>query len=559
MNKSNKKLILEEYSGEFKFEKINKEININFNRVAFIYFVFIIIFILFTLKIFYLGNTNLELKNDKKTKSEFRSTIIDRNDVIIAKSVITKNIGINPNEVADKNKLILNLKLIFPDKDYDLISKKLDQDKFFYIEKQISQKKYKKIFLLGDKSIIEERKITRIYPQENLFSHIIGQIDDNNLGVSGIEKYFDYELKTSKQPLKLSLDTSIQHLIRNELISFQEIFKYVGSSAILMNINNGEVISMVSLPDYDLNKRGKLNDELFINRATKALYEVGSVFKTFTFAAALDEKIIKPDTQFNNLEKKISCAGNLIREYEEKIPKNLTAEDILIRSGNIGSVRIAQRIGIDRYSEFLGQIGILDKMEFQLEETGTPLPVRWGKCKLATASFGHGITTTVLQLAKGYAIISNGGYNVEPTIIKNLNPNFKRERIIDEKISKDLNSVLRKIVNTKIGTANQANIPGYEIGGKTGTAQKSVDGVYVKEKINTFVGVFPISEPKFVIVVMLDEPKINKDYIYEYKDGSGFKLKGTPRNTAGWTSVEITGKILEKIGPILATKYMEFN
>ena len=222
MNKSNKKLILEEYSGEFKFEKINKEININFNRVAFIYFVFIIIFILFTLKIFYLGNTNLELKNDKKTKSEFRSTIIDRNDVIIAKSVITKNIGINPNEVADKHKLILNLKLIFPDKDYDLISKKLDQDKFFYFLKKISQKKYKKIFLLGDKSIIEERKITRIYPQENLFSHIIGQIDDNNLGVSGIEKYFDYELKTSKQPLKLSLDTSIQHLIRNELISFRK-------------------------------------------------------------------------------------------------------------------------------------------------------------------------------------------------------------------------------------------------------------------------------------------------------------------------------------------------
>lgn len=556
MNKSNKKLILEEYSGEFKFEKINKEININFNRVAFIYFVFIIIFILFTLKIFYLGNTNLELKNDKKTKSEFRSTIIDRNDVIIAKSVITKNIGINPNEVADKHKLILNLKLIFPDKDYDLISKKLDQDKFFYIEKQISQKKYKKIFLLGDKSIIEERKITRIYPQENLFSHIIGQIDDNNLGVSGIEKYFDYELKTSKQPLKLSLDTSIQHLIRNELISFQEIFKYVGSSAILMNINNGEVISMVSLPDYDLNKRGKLNDELFINRATKALYEVGSVFKTFTFAAALDEKIIKPDTQFNNLEKKISCAGNLIREYEEKIPKNLTAEDILIRSGNIGSVRIGQKIGIEKFKYFLKKLGLLDPIEFDILEVGKPLNFNWGKCKLATISFGHGITTTALHLTRAYAIISNGGYKVKPTLIKTSNINKNDyQKVLNPNVSNQVNKVLRKVVESKNGTAGFANVSGYNVGGKTGTAQKSIDGRYSNEKINTFVSIFPSDNPKYVLLVLLDEPKTNKEYIYNYRDGSGFKYKGNWRNTAGWTSVEVAGKIIEKIGPILATKY----
>lgn len=556
MNKSNKKLILEEYSGEFKFEKINKEININFNRVAFIYFVFIIIFILFTLKIFYLGNTNLELKNDKKTKSEFRSTIIDRNDVIIAKSVITKNIGINPNEVADKHKLILNLKLIFPDKDYDLISKKLDQDKFFYIEKQISQKKYKKIFLLGDKSIIEERKITRIYPQENLFSHIIGQIDDNNLGVSGIEKYFDYELKTSKQPLKLSLDTSIQHLIRNELISFQEIFKYVGSSAILMNINNGEVISMVSLPDYDLNKRGKLNDELFINRATKALYEVGSVFKTFTFAAALDEKIIKPDTQFNNLEKKISCAGNLIREYEEKIPKNLTAEEILIRSGNIGSVRIGQKIGIEKFKYFLKKLGLLDPIEFDILEVGKPLNFNWGKCKLATISFGHGITTTALHLTRAYAIISNGGYKVKPTLIKTSNINKNDyQKVLNPNVSNQVNKVLRKVVESKNGTAGFANVSGYNVGGKTGTAQKSIDGRYSNEKINTFVSIFPSDNPKYVLLVLLDEPKINKEYIYNYRDGSGFKYKGNWRNTAGWTSVEVAGKIIEKIGPILATKY----
>ena len=343
------------------------------------------------------------------------------------------------------------------------------------------------------------------------------------------------------------------------MLKANDIFQTEGSAAILMNVNNGEIISMVSTPDFNINKRENLEDKKFINRATKAVYEFGSVFKTFTLASGLNYGEIELDTEFKELPKTIYCSGRPIREYDQDIPDTLTAEEVLIRSGNIGSVRIAQRIGTDRFSEFLSKIGILDKLEFQLEEIGTPLPIRWGKCKLATASFGHGVTTTMLQLAKGYSIISNGGYDVKPILIKKLNPNLKGDRIINEEVSKDINSALRKIVTTKIGTANLANIPGYEIGGKTGTAQKSINGVYSKEKVNTFVGVFPITEPKFIIVVMLDEPKINKDYIYEYKDGSRFKLKGTPRNTAGWTSVEITGKILEKIGPILATKYMEFN
>ena len=175
---------------------------------------------------------------------------------------------------------------------------------------------------------------------------------------------------------------------------------------------------------------------------------------------------------------------------------------------------------------------------------------------MATAAFGHGITTTLLQLAKAYSIIVNGGYDIKPSLIKK-NINLQKKRILNQNLSEKILPILRKIVTTKEGTASLANVDGYEIGGKTGTAQKSVDGVYIKEKINTFVGVFPISEPKFVIVVMLDEPKINKDYIYHYRDGSNIKYKGTPFNTAGWTSVEVVGQIIEKIGPILATKYYE--
>ena len=560
MNNSEKKLFINEYESEFNFKKNISNLKFSFNRTAFIFFFFILISIIFSIKIFYYGSVSVN-SNTINTikKKDFRADLIDRNGNLIARTVKTINVGIDPKKIKDKKKFLLKLKIIFPEKNYTIIEDQLNGKNFFYLEKKISPENYDKVKLLGEKAIRYESKISRIYPYPSLASHIIGQIDDDNSGISGLEKSLNERLITKMSPISLTLDTNIQYLIREELLKANNIFQTKGSSAILMDINNGEIISMVSTPDFNLNKRENLKDKKFINRATKAVYEFGSVFKTFTLAGGLKYDAIELNTEFKKLPKTIYCSGRPIREYDEDIPDTLTAEEVLIRSGNIGSVRIAQRIGIDRYSEFLGQIGILDKMEFQLEEIGTPLPDRWGKCKLATASFGHGITTTVLQLAKGYAIISNGGYNVEPTLIKNLNPNLKRERIIDERISKDLNSVLRKIVNTKIGTANQANIPGYEIGGKTGTAQKSVDGVYIKEKINTFVGVFPISEPKFVIVVMLDEPKINKDYIYEYKDGSGFKLKGTPRNTAGWTSVEITGKILEKIGPILATKYMEFN
>ena len=329
-----------------------------------------------------------------------------------------------------------------------------------------------------------------------------------------------------------------------------------------MNIHNGNILSLVSLPDFDPNKRENIKDKNYINKITKGVYELGSVFKTFTLAAALDENLIEVDTKFIDLEKSINCGNNTIREYDKKIPKDLTAEEILIRSGNIGSVRIGQKIGVEKFKDFLTKINVINKIEFDIDEIGIPISFKWGKCKLATTSFGHGITTTPLQLDKGYAIVTNGGFEVNPTIIKEKSEKLikYKKRIIRENVSKKINPILRKIVTTKEGTANLADVKGYEIGGKTGTAEKIVSGKYSNQKkINTFASVFPISNPEFVLVVILDEPKINSEYIYNYRDGSNFKLKGSPRNTSGWTSVEATGHIIEKIGPILATKYVEIN
>jgi len=466
-------------------------------------------------------------------------------------------VGINPLQVIDKKHLLLMLNYIFPQKKKE-IQKRLNDEKFFYLEKNISQNKYEEIMLLGDKSISSNESLIRLYPQENLFSHIIGQIDDDNNGISGIEKSFDQELKKISEPLQLTVDTDIQFLIRKELIKYQEIFRSKGSAAILMNVNNGEILSMVSLPDFNLNKREKIKDVNYINRATKGVYELGSVFKTFTIAAGLDAGLIEPETEFINLKKKLKCGKNTITEYDNKIPSDLTVEQILIRSGNIGSVRIGQKLEIEKLKNFLEKIGILKKIDFDIEEVGEPIPFRWGKCKLATVSFGHGITTTLLQLATGYAIISNGGFEIKPTLIKQtLQRSQKNKKIIRTGVSKKINLILRKIVTSKEGTAEFANIDGYEVGGKTGTAEKSIVGGYdSKAKINTFVAVFPTSQPKYTLVVLMDEPKTSSDYVYNYRNKKG-SYKGTPFNTAGWTSVEVAGKIIEKIGPILATKYIE--
>ena len=557
--KSNNKedLLIEEYDSHFSYKTKKTNLNISFNRVAFIFFVFVIVSLIFSTKAIFLGSLKKIIPSKNLIESEFRSSIVDKNGNIIAKTIITHNVGIDPKLVIDKKKLLINLKLIFPEKkniEFKKIKEKLNGKKFFYIQKKIYQDQLDELILLGDKSIIPEEKILRIYPHENLFSHIIGQIDDDNNGISGIEKSFDKELKKNYLPLRLTVDTDIQYLIRQELQKSVEIFQNLGSAAILMDINSGDIISLVSLPDFNLNKRESIKDLNYTNKITKGVYELGSVFKTLTLAAAFQNNLIEPETKFEKLEKKIFCDKYAIAEYDKKLPSDLTAEQILVRSSNIGSVRIAQKIGIEGYSSFLKKIGILETINFDIEEVGQPLNFKWGKCKLATVSFGHGITTTPLQLAKAYGIITNGGYQVNPTLIYKTKNFSEKQQILNNEVSKKINPILRKVVSTKEGTAHFADVYGYEVGGKTGTADKAKNGVYTKDKINTFISVFPISNPKFLLLVLLDEPKPSKEYVYNYRDGRP-PYKGNWRNTAGWTTVLITGNIIENIGPILATKY----
>ena len=560
MNEENvENITLEEYESKFLYKKNKSNLNIRFNRVAFIFFIVFIISLIYSIQLIHLGSLKSNIKEivPISSKKNYRADIIDINGNYLVKSVSTIDVGINPLQVIDKKHLLLMINYIFPEKDILKIKERLNGNKFFYLKKNISQKKYEDVMLLGDKAISSNESLIRLYPQDNLFSHIIGQIDDDNNGISGIEKSFDQELKKISEPLQLTVDTDIQFLIRKELIKYQKIFRSQGSAAILMDVNNGEIISMVSLPDFNLNKRETIKDVNYINKITKGTYELGSVFKTFTIASGINEGLIEPETEFFDSKKTISCGDNhTIGEYDDKIPSDLTVEQILIKSGNIGSIRIARKVGVEKHKSFLESIGILNKIDFDIEEVGRPQSIDWYEgCKLETISFGHGITTTILQLAKGYSIIVNGGYDIKPTLIKkNFNQKYKRIKVLSNNVSKKINPILRKTVSE--GTAGQVNVKGYQVGGKTGTAQQPINKEYSNIKINTLASIFPMENPKYAFIVMLESPKTAGEYVYKYRNKKG-SFKGTPFNTAGWTSVEVAGKILEKIGPILATKYME--
>ena len=561
MNRLRPKIIIEDYKNKFDYKKKSTNINIEFNRVSFMFFFFFIIYLIYTIHLIHLGSrkSNTEIKDILPTFDNklYRADIIDINGNYLAKTVKSIDIGIKTSDIIDKQKLLLSLNIIFPNKDFDRIKNQIDKKKFFWLEKKVSEENYEKLMKLGDKSIKPEEKVLRIYPQKNLFSHIIGQIDDDNNGISGLEKSFDEVLKNSKNPLKLTVDKDLQFLIRKELIKYQEIFKSKGSASILMNVNNGNILSIISLPDFNPNKRQNITNVKFINRVTKGTYEFGSVFKPFTFASALNENLIEPNTEFIDLPKSIRCDKNRIREYDDKIPSDLTAEQIIIRSGNIGSVRIAQLVGSEKHKSFLKKVGLLNSINFDIDEVAPQKDYNFGKCKLATASFGHGVATTILQLAKGYAVLSNGGYDIKPSLVnKTLESNKKKTKLINEGVSQQVVKILRKIVNTEEGTAKFADVLNYEIGGKTGTADQPKEGSYSEAKINTFASIFPTSNPQYVFIVMLDTPQKAKDYYYKYRHQKG-GWKGTLYNTAGWTSVEVAGKIIDKIGPILATKYLE--
>ena len=534
----------EDYLETNKKSKIIKKSNNFQDRVYLLFFTFFSLILIFSFKIINVSLSKKEIlvSNNQSTKfSLLRRDIVDRKGVIISRNINTYHAGINPNLVGDKDNFLIKLRLIFPDLQVNEIRQKLYGDKYFRIKTRINQNEKQKLWSLGEKAIIFEPFQARMYTHGNLFSHIVGQVDYDNYGISGIEKFFDKELKDKKLidiPLELTLDSNIQYIIYKELKDSIKTFNATGAAALLMDVTNGDVISLVSLPNFNINHRESIKEKKYINKITKGVYELGSIFKTFTVALALDNKLVKAETVIKNIPKKIKCSLYEIADMKDH-PKNLTVEEILIRSSNVGSVILARKIGEDKFRNFIREAGLINSPTIELEEVGTPHKFDWNKCKIETISFGHGITTTPLQATALYASVVNGGNLITPSLVKD-SKSPEKKKIISSETSKKLTNILRKVVNSEKGTASLADKDGYYVGGKTGTAESYGNK---KQRINTFISIFPTNKPSYSLFVMLENPKINNDLIYNYR---GVKTKA-PYNTSGWNSVYVAGKIIEKL------------
>ena len=545
----------EDYLETNKKNKILKKSNNFQDRIYLLFFFFFSLILIFSIKITHISINKKDIFNLKKQNYQFsllRRDIVDRNNIIISRNINTFHAAVDPKHIKDKKNFLIKLRLNFPDLPIDEIKDKINQKKYFRIKKRIDRVEKDKFWALGEKAIKFEPFQARMYTHGNLFSHIIGQVDYDNYGISGVEKYFDRELKNKnllEKPLKLSLDSNIQYIINNELEDAIKTFKATGAGALLMDVNNGDIISLVSLPNYDINQRASIKNDKYINKITKGVYELGSIFKTFTVALALEHKLVKTKTIIKDIPKKIRCSVHEIKDMKEH-PSNLSVEDILIRSSNLGSVILAKKIGEQNYKDFIKKTKITENPNIELEEIGVPHRLSWNSCKLETVSFGHGITTTPLQATSLYAAMVNGGKLVTPSIIQDRQVK-KIEKIISKETSDQLRKILRKVVSSEEGTASLADKDGYYVGGKTGTAESYGNK---KNRINTFISIFPANKPNYTLFVMLENPKINKDLIYDYR---GTKTIA-PYNTSGWNSVYVAGKIIEKIGPILAINSEEF-
>jgi cell division protein FtsI (penicillin-binding protein 3) len=541
-----------------KNKKLNKS-KIYEDRLYALFSFFFSLILIFSISIFSISVQESNFQGYKKNNYNYpllRRDVLDRNGELMARNINSYHAVVKSDLIKNKKNFILKIKLNFPEISSIKLKNKLESKKRFYLKRRLNEDERNRLWSLGEKGIITESFQRRVYPHGQLYSHVLGQIDDDNYGISGIENYFDRDLRDNqkiKEPLTLTLDSNIQFLIKTQLLKAMEDFQANSAGGLLMDVKSGEVLSLVSLPDYNVNIRDNISDIKYMNHITKGVFELGSVFKTFTVALALEENILSPKTMINNIPDNVKCSIHNISDIHE-FPQSLSVEDILIRSSNIGSLMIARQIGEIKLKNFIEKLGLLKVADFELEEIGRPHNFKWEACKLETVSFGHGITTTPLQAAAAYASITNGGYIVKPTLQLEKNSNFEsRVSIISNKTSDQINKMLRKVVAEKRGTASNADIFGYEVGGKTGTAKNYTND---KKNINTFISIFPSNEPKYVLLVMLDDPKGAPHLVYNYK---GKPATNISRTEAGWNSVYVSGKIIEKIGPILAINNNEVH
>lgn len=466
-----------------------------------------------------------------------RADILDRNGEIIATSLPTVNLYANTKQIRNPQDVAEKLNFIFPDVPYERFLQLLNRrGAFIYLRRNLSPQQQLQVNNLGIPGLEFENCEKRIYPHKNLFAHVLGNTDIDNVGIAGIEKSMNERLTTSTKPLYLSLDIGVQNTIRQELLAGVEKFKAAGAAAILLDTKTGQVVSLASVPDFDPNQNISVDDRAKFNFATKGIYEAGSVFKVFNTALSLESGKVRAGDRFDTSHAVVVGRKKITDPHGSH--GMLTPEDILVESSNIGSTLEILRVGKKYQRKFLQKIN-MDKSlsEFELPEIAMPhflSKQRWGDVSMATISYGYGISSTPLHIITAFSAVVNGGMYRQPTLLSGVK--HKGKRVVSEKTSESMRKFLRAVVTR--GTGRHSNVEGYQVIGKTGTADKLENGRYnSKKSISSFVSAFPESNPQYALIVVMDDPKASKE-TYGY-------------TTAGWNAVPISRNIISAIAPQL--------
>ncbi len=488
-----------------------------------------------------------------------RADIVDRHGRILATNFETHSLYAQPPQMIDPVYAAKQLVAIFPDLERDdLVKDFTGKRKFLWIKKKISPEQKQAVHDIGDPGLMFGPREMRLYPNGHLAAHVLGGasfgVEGVNAaevkGVAGVEKQFDDYLRdpaNGNAPLELSLDLSVQAAAEQVLDGGMKLMNAKGATSILMDAHTGEVISVVSLPDFDPNDRPRPPTDGFdpsvsplFNRAVQGVYELGSTFKIFATAQAIDLGLVGPETIIDT-KGPLRWGKHAIRDFRH-YGNALSVTKIIVKSSNIGTARLAQKIGTPQQKSFLRQLGMLDPTPFEIVEAqgGKPLlPTNWSELSSMTISYGHGISTTPLHLAAGYAAIANGGHYVAPTVLKQNGPQYSH-RVMSAQAANCARILLRKVVTE--GTASFTDVPGYQVAGKTGTADKPrpQGGYYDNKVIATFAAMFPVDDPQYVLVVTLDEPEV--------------VAHGEGRRTAGWTAVPVAAEMVSRLAPLLGVR-----
>ncbi len=478
--------------------------------------------------------------NSKTLEKTIRGNIFDRNNKILATTIDTSSLSINPQEILNKNETINKLIKIFPELNEEVLLKKLNNNKkHINLLREISPREYVKILNMGIEGLIIQTRQKRIYPNNNLASHILGGTDIDGNGIAGVEKNFEAQLQKGNH-VTLSIHSGIQHITRKLLLNQIKKFEAEGGAGIIMNAKNGQVYASVSLPDYNANNYDLKLDKKLFNKATKGIYELGSTLKLITAAIAFESNLINENELFD-VSKPLKVSSRIISDFHP-LSFSINIPEVIVHSSNIGSAKMAEKFGSSIQLKYLKSLGLMDMLPLEIPELGRPQILTDKKVLTTMAiSYGHSISITPMHLASATATIVNNGIKIDPTLITDKTKVQKRH-VISKETSKKMKSIMRLVVSNQHGTAKKAEVPGYIVGGKTGTAEKikPSGGYFKKQNIVAFTGAFPMNDPQFIITLMIDNPK-GQQFSYGYR-------------TAGWVVAPLVKKLVTRIAPILNIK-----